>query len=438
MSRFKIAGIASLLFTMACASGATQEASVPSAGELKDTEIRLLKKRLALTQKEEREAAIAKLVYKTQLEVAAIRDFGVKAAVAYKPITPREVMGFVDASIEKEYPGRQLALYTWANELFGVIPEGADMPGLYKELMGEQVGGLYDPDSETLFVSTNFNLESPLGTIVLAHEICHALQDQNHDLQAMGIEDSSDADRQMAALAIAEGDATLLMGEHMVQTGSAMSFLGMLPAILSGSQQQFNAAPQGIQQSLLFPYLRGMEFFQALSGRTPSHPTRRVSALDAAWRSDVFNEPPLTTEQVMHPEKYLRRELPGEVPEPTPGLTAEELGTTMGEYGVWLLLQTRLGLERASVAAAGWDGDHLIVSENSDATRRAIDWIAHWDTEDDAKEFAAAFKECFGGDPDKATLGYEGGESVGEGRFKVGIHGKAVEIAGRFKLKAKE
>src|SRR5690606_29869422 len=153
------------------------------------------------------------------------------------------------------------------------------------------------------------------GRLVLAHEITHALQDQNFELLELGVEDHENGDRQLALMAIIEGDATLLMSEYMIEHASPFGLLSELPSLLTMSQEELDRAPVAIRESLMFPYLRGVQFFMDLAGRVPADDDDAepfAVALQPGWRSRVFLNPPISTEQIMHPEKYLR----GEAPEP--------------------------------------------------------------------------------------------------------------------------
>src|SRR5207244_879336 len=152
--------------------------------------------------------------------------------VNYLPLTDQKLDELLEAGIKKQFPGEALSDYIWLNQLFKALPADFDLLKTMKELTAEQVAGLYDPLSRVLFVRTDFKLEAPLGRMILAHEICHALQDQNNSLTEMGLDDSSDADRALAALSIAEGDATLLMAEHLARYGSPLGLLAQIPGMM--------------------------------------------------------------------------------------------------------------------------------------------------------------------------------------------------------------
>ncbi|OPZ08995.1 MAG: hypothetical protein BWZ08_00766 [candidate division BRC1 bacterium ADurb.BinA292] len=401
--RWLVAG----LLILACASAPAADPDAPAASgavptreEIREKELQLLRRQLTELRRKYEENLISRLVYETQVQVAAIRGFQIEAPVQFKPLTNRVLDQILMETVERSYPGPTLTLHVWLNELFGALPEGIDLLKLYRDLMGEQAAGLYDPESKTLFVREDFPMEQAMGRLILAHEICHALQDQQFGLAEMGVEDTGNADRSLATLALAEGDATLLMGEHMARYGNPLSLFSNLPDMMLMNQEQLNRAPRAIQRELLFPYLDGMRFFEELNGRLPadSEHAGQVADSPAEWRNWVWLDPPVSTEMILHPEKYLARELPVEI-EPLGEDDEHSAETTIGEFGMSLLLEAALGHERANEAAAGWHGDRIRLSQELDGEGqpaiRRLHWVTHWDSPGDADQFAQALVDAF-------------------------------------------
>jgi hypothetical protein len=365
--------------------------------DLKDREIDLLKRRLEQAREQLRDERTARVVYQTQLQVAATHGLRVGDLLAYAPLTPKVLDRLFNDAIDKQYPDRDFDLYNWIFRFFGAIPERLDMRAFLKDLMTEQAGGLYDPFTKKLYISPMFDVTGALGRMVLAHEIDHALQDQNFDIETMGADKPGNDDRSAALMAMLEGDATLLMGEVVARDANPLSLLAELPKMALVDQSKLAEAPVAIRDSLLFPYLNGMAFFQGLGGRTRRHPDGGLARLaDPSWRNDVFLDPPVSTEQILHPEKYLANERPAEIP-------ALEVSTTdyphvardvIGEFGVRLLLGATLDPARVQQAAAGWNGDRIVVGEDEPATRHVLRWVTRWDSAADAEEFASALADA--------------------------------------------
>ena len=128
---------------------------------------------------------------------------------------------------------------------------------------------------------------------------------------------------------------------------------------------------------MLFPYREGLAFVAALRRRQP------WSAIDAA-----FKRPPRSTEQILHPEKYVADEEPVVVAPPAPsalGTYKVAHSTVWGELGFQLFLRSH-GIDAAiaAQAAAGWGGDRVVVLAKGDRTIGIARF--EWDSEADAIE----------------------------------------------------
>src|SRR6185436_5021579 len=108
----------------------------------------------------------------------------------------------------------------------------------------------------------------------------------------------------------------------------------------------------------------------------------------------AYARPPESTEQILHPEKYAAEERPVVF---TIRKAAEALGergyrqiygTTFGELGVAMLLETHFPQENLASVSEGWGGDTLAVFEKEGAPPLVL-WLTEWDTEEDAIEFQA-------------------------------------------------
>ncbi|MGB9896729.1 MAG: hypothetical protein ACPLTO_02385, partial [Thermanaerothrix sp.] len=123
----------------------------------------------------------------------------------------------------------------------------------------------------------------------------------------------------------------------------------------------------------------------------------RWEAINAA-----FKHPPLSTEQILHPEKYPNdAPLEVNVPDLSPVLTGYE-PYDEGEIGEWYLYLIlayaekqawRLNENIAAQAAAGWGGDVYQVWRNPQNEGTLLLVNIRWDSENDAKEFYNAFRQ---------------------------------------------
>ncbi len=108
----------------------------------------------------------------------------------------------------------------------------------------------------------------------------------------------------------------------------------------------------------------------------------------------MLARPPVSTEQVLHVEKYVADERPVAIDVLALDTTLATKGftrvwrTTLGELGAAIVLETHIK-EDVGAASTGWGGDTLTFYENAEK-QPLVAWATAWDTEADAKEFEAA------------------------------------------------
>jgi hypothetical protein len=294
----------------------------------------------------------------------------------------------------------------------GFLPRDMDFKVVLVQVYSEEIAAFYDPRTKTMHLieepaakarkAPSF-LERLMGKTggfdkeenktVIAHELTHALADQHYDLKAMQDAVKGDDDRDLALAALIEGEATLaMMGAQMAdwegeeiaklpakELDQVFSMLGpILPAM--GGGPSLKTAPAILRESLLFPYLKGLVLCAHLANADG------WAAVDAAYKN-----PPQSTEQVLHPEKYRGDAVDHPMSIRLKDLDAgdgwKEVGqNVVGEMQAAILLRDEGGRK----AAAGWDGDRFAVFEGPEG-KLGLVWRTTWDTEDDAREFAAAY-----------------------------------------------
>jgi hypothetical protein len=272
-----------------------------------------------------------------------------------------------------------------AMELLGELPRGTDLPKLLERLQAESVLGFYLPGKPPrkggLYVRSSRGLD-PYARIILAHELTHAVTDQHYDLtKADKLAAAGGHEDELAAYTgLVEGDATLLMQRYLAERLTPREQADAAVAVARDSTPMRDAAPAAIRESMLFPYQEGLRFVQALYQRGG------WAAVDRAYR-----DPPRTSEQLLHPERYLS---PRDQPQPvTVGDLSARLGggwrpaadTTFGEFDARLLLG---GVSGAVSAAEGWDGGRLRTFQRGGGTAMVIRTV--WDSRAEAAEFCQA------------------------------------------------
>lgn len=306
-----------------------------------------------------------------------------------------DLEAFLEAELEEQFAGERMRNVVRAYARFGLVPDTLDLEPLLSRLLLEQVAGFYDPASDTLFVVEGISDELVDG--VLVHEMVHALQDQYVDLDSLVEATRRRNDRGMAVQAAIEGHATFVMYEWMLgqMTGGSVD-LSRMPrlsesldseALASAGVEmpELQQAPAVIREQLLFPYVSGLDFIQVRWAGADG----RVPPLGDAL--------PLTTEQILHPERWGAPEVtppaPLEFSAAASGEWSEVYSDGLGEVDTRILLREFIAdRDRADAAAAGWDGDVYRLLEGPDG--EVLVWVSRWDSESEATEFARAMERA--------------------------------------------
>ena len=319
-------------------------------------------------------------------EVEGIRGLKPTADVDPVVIDADQLSKNLTAEFDTAYTGDTLRNAEDELITLGLLPAGSSLRAITLAFQGGQVAGYYSPDKNELFVVSRASSVGPADESTYAHEFTHQLQDQHVDLDALGIDVLDQSDRSLARLALVEGDATSVQTTWMAQNLTSAELGEVLAASLDpAALAAFNNAPPYMRETAFFPYQEGLAFVTRLTAQGG------YAAIDAA-----FADPPDSTEQVLHPDKYVEREAPVAVTIPT-GI-AKQLGAgwsevaqdTLGELliRIWLQIGGQTTFE-APKAAAGWGGDRLALYRDG-AGKVAIGWVTAWDTAADADEFFAA------------------------------------------------
>jgi hypothetical protein len=289
--------------------------------------------------------------------------------------TRDQIHAYLVAKMQRELPAARLEGISAAYRLLGMIPDSLDLGKLFLELYTEQIAGFYDPDSTTLFAVQG----SDQGTLhlVLAHELVHALQHQYLPLDSI-LHDSTDADRQAAAQAVLEGQATLASLVALVPGMDLTSndafwttFRDQLRAQQTGTSV-YARAPMAIREGLTFPYLDGAEFLRWFDRTHPG---------EVPFGAKM----PASTEQVLHPDRYTSGDLPIRVRIAGP-VTGVILDDTFGEFDIDLLRTQLDGTATVRTdPAIGWGGDRMRIYRSNDGP--ALVWVTVWDEPRYAEQF---------------------------------------------------
>lgn len=307
----------------------------------------------------------------------------------------------------------------------GIFPADINYKQMMVDMLTEQIAGFYDQQEKELYIMEGIPLD--LQRPAMSHEIFHVIQDQHFDIGKMlsPFSDDENGDFALARMALIEGDATVLMidfslyeaGMFPQENANSIADIPMLAAMImelsfddiTAMEQMIPTAPAGesselptltgsvlastplfIHEQLLFPYIGGMRFvIMARSGHS--------------WSdiNEIYHNAPVSTEQIMHPERYFEGDQPTLlVYDPRAALEGYKpiYDTVFGELQLLLWLRTHLaspvlagttlptGIVSATEAAKGWGGDRLMAFEDAEGNVLTTH-LSTWDTLQDANEF---------------------------------------------------
>ncbi len=269
-----------------------------------------------------------------------------------------QVENYIQSRLRDDQDAERLRSAASVLKKFGLLPRGFNLESFLVKLMGEQVAGYYDTDSKTVYLLNWLPPETQQP--VLAHELVHALQDQNFgieqwirkvDVHNGSAEKQIASDEAMAARhAVVEGQAMAAMVDFLLTPihGSLVNSPVMAQALergmLEGSDSPvMGRSPLYLKQLLLFPYTYGLNFERELLVQ---------KGKDGAYH-DVFKHPPQDTRQIMQPETYLAGEKSSALHVPKfdsllgPGYQPFDVGS-IGEFDVSVMVQQFGSAERSS------------------------------------------------------------------------------------------
>lgn len=310
---------------------------------------------------------------------------------------------------------------------FGLLPRQFNLHDFLIKLLGEQVAGFYDEKKKTMNLLDWVSLD--LQRPVMAHELTHALQDQNFDLEKMQkeheeIEKRGPADynalivadeEATARTALMEGQAMIVFADYLINTMGGSDCAGdpgcEIPVQRSvGDFPQFvdlmllqmdkakgdsllDSAPLLLREALIFPYTHGMRFAAKLlasGGRQMAF-------------SNVVKRMPKTSREILQPEEYLAGHTVPPLLLPDfkflkDGFEAFDAGA-IGQMDVNIMMKQYRQEEAAAKLSPEWRGGSYYAvtrkgAKPADANSTAhigLIYVSRWSDEKSAQEFAKIY-----------------------------------------------
>ena len=328
---------------------------------------------------------------------ARARRLQPRAPVKLQVLSPSALVGVVKAHVKDDVPADMIRAEGRCFETLGLLPPHYEYEKETYALLEEELAGLYMPDDRTMYVATGIADDELEAT--LSHELVHALQDQHFQIGARMKYKPGAADALGALQGLAEGDATSAMIDEVILARKGEEGLAAMsaPDLPDRDAEDFlreslgdkrpdaaiRRAPRFLALDLVSPYADGLAFVNALRRRGG------WDAVDMAWQ-----KPPVTSEQLLHVDKFDAYEPAVEVPVATAGALGAGWSKTyddvFGEgagrlaFGEWMSVAT------SKRAAAGWGGDRVTMFEKGGD--HAVAWRIVFDDDAQAKEAATALE----------------------------------------------
>ena len=329
------------------------------------------------------EDPLVTLIRETTSEVEQLRGLRRKQNLKVQILDAKLFSAAVRDKANKEMTPAVIAAERARWLAFNLAPAMADPAQILLDVLDEQVAGFYDPFTRQLVVRKDppaaAGSMGPDGLrVILAHEIEHALQDQN-----FGIPDLAslpDDDVRLARSALYEGDAMAVMTaftarrERKPVKSAIASGAAALQALdaqtllrLSGKSPQLLHAPPVVREELVVPYAAG--FALVAEGY-------RRGGFPLVDR--MFKNPPRSLHQVLHPEAYFAGEAPPAIPMPVPppGTRVVAIGR-MGELGTRIALETCVDKQVVKEFIGRFAGDAYTIVEGHKGALSLL-WTTAW------------------------------------------------------------
>ena len=246
--------------------------------------------------------------------IQQIRQLSFRTHVPVVLKNPDEVEQMVVEDLKRDYTDAQLEADGKAGSMLGLFPPGMDLKAETVKLLKSQIAGFYDPYGKQMVLVQGLDTVSAsdrmieflvqrdlVNDMLLAHELTHALQDQNFALQDNLDRLKNNSDEEIALKSVAEGDATI-SGFAYVAGRMDDSIADTLTSHLKDLPETFAAqskgTPEGLSTPLIFQYSDGVRFV------SEAYKRGGWKAVDA-----LYAKPPKSSQQIIHPSLYFDRPL---------------------------------------------------------------------------------------------------------------------------------
>ncbi len=322
-------------------------------------------------------------------------------------ITREQVEHYVDKRMKDDKDEKRLEQAKLVLTKFGLLPKGYDLHAEFVKLMAEQVAAYYDPRTKSVNLLDWLPVDAQKP--VLAHELTHALQDQQVNgldkWELAGAKDDAALpdqqeyfveEAQTARQCVTEGQAQVVWFDYTLAPMNkniltAPEFVDAVRASMGDSKDSpvFSQAPLFLKESLLMPYTFGLDFVRTVLANRGK---------DAAFPG-LLKDPPVDTRQIMQPETYLLHQVVPQLTIPdldkmvAPNYTRFDFGG-MGEFDIYLLAK-QYGVKDPPNYYRHWRGGYYYAAQAKNAPKDQIAmlYFSRWDSPEAASDFARLYAD---------------------------------------------
>ena len=325
----------------------------------------------------------------------------IRSKVHRKLVGREEVVRYLEQRMKDDPESERFDRAEVTLKRLGLLPPNFDLRQYLLGLLKEQVAGFYDAKTKTVYL---LDWVDPVAQKpVLAHELTHALQDQNFDLERWAevsrkqLSDAEQIERdewRTARQGVVEGQAMIVLLNYMlaplgrdVLNSAEMVDMMRLQMVSSGSTPMFASAPLILREGLIFPYAYGMDLVRRVLEK---------GGREAAF-AGVFQRPPVDTRQVMHPETYIARQAVTQLrPADVNGVLKnyERFDTGgFGELDVRVLAVQWSGEQEAQKLAPEWRGGYYMAFRKKGQTAPvSVAMVLRFASAEAAKQFESVYR----------------------------------------------
>lgn len=334
-------------------------------------------------------------------------DLPIKHGVKRRLINRDEVVSYLKKNMAEDKDVQRLRRTELVLKKFGLLPKDFNLQSFLVDLLEEQVAGYYDAKTKTVNLLDWVSPE--LQRPVLAHELTHALQDQNFGLDKWLKKGSDDLDSKRnltpdditkdenseARQAVVEGQAMVTLLDYMLapmhrNVSDSPEIVDMLNEDMqtgTPDSVQFKNAPIFLKESLTFPYRYGVEFEAEVL---------RAQGKQKAF-TGPFQNPPRTSREIMEPKTYLAGEHIPPLPLPDfkkifKDYERFDIGA-IGEFDVDILAEQYAGKEVAHHIYPNWRGGYYysVHAKGDPQGMLGLVFVSRWASAKAAEEFAGVY-----------------------------------------------